>query len=327
MKKSAFVTGATGFIGSHLVEELKRRDYAEVRCLVRSDRKWLEGKDVVDIQGDLFDEDAIEDAVRGVDYVYHVGGMTRASDWATLERSNVQATMRLVEVVERVNPNVQKLLVTSSLAAVGRCRSRVATEESPLKPVSRYGRSKALMEQELSRMATDVSIVVIRPPAVYGPREADIYTFFQTVNRGICPVVGSPHEPALSLVHVGDLVRGMVDAAEAPKTAGETYFLGSETFYSWSDVKHAATDALDRWALTVAVPPAFVTAIGAISELVGRVSGRYPPLNRDKAREIRRTCKKCSISKAKEHFGFEQRIPLDQGVRETIEWYRANGWL
>ncbi len=327
MKKSAFVTGATGFIGSHLVEELQRRGYDEVRCLVRSDRKWLEGKEIVEVRGDLFDDEAIADAVRGVDFVYHVGGVTRATDWETFERGNVRGTVRLVEILNRINPGAQKLLVTSSLAAVGRCKSGVATEESPLKPVSRYGRSKALMEQEIARMASEVPIVVIRPSAVYGPREADIYTFFQTVNKGVCPVVGKPLVPALSLVHVSDLVRGMVDAAEASNTGGETYFVSSEIFYSWSDVKRATTDALDRWALTIAVPPSFVTAIGAVAELVGRASGRYPPLNREKAREIRRTCKKCSVEKATRHFGFEQRVPLDQGVSETIAWYRAHGWL
>lgn len=327
MTKKAFVTGATGFIGSHLVEELQRRGYDEIRCLVRSERKWLEGLDIVEVRADLFNDEAIAAAVRDVDIVFHAGGVTRATDWQTFERNNVQATVRLLNVVKRENPNIHKVLVTSSLAAVGRCRSEVATEESPLKPVSRYGRSKALMEQEIGRMDASLPVVIVRPPAVYGPREADIYTFFQTVNKGLCPIVGDPNKPALSLVHVDDLIRGMVDAAESPDTAGETYFLGSETFYSWNDVKQATTKALERWALTIAVPASFVSAIGAFSELVGRVSGRYPPLNRDKAREIRRTCKMCSVAKAKQHIGYEQRMPLGRGIADTIEWYRQNGWL
>ena len=327
MPRSAFVTGGTGFIGSHLVEELTRQGYDEIRCLIRSEAKWLEGLDVVEVRADLFDDDAIADAVRGVDYIYHVGGVTRATDWDTFERSNVRATMNLLRIVERENSGVQRLLITSSLAAVGSCRSGIATEESPLKPVSRYGRSKALMEQEISRASTSVPVTVVRPPAVYGPREADIFTFFQAVNRGICPIVGNPHEAALSLVHVSDVVRGMVGAAESPATAGQTYFVGSETFYSWSDVKQATTKALGRRALTVAVPPSLVTAVGAAAELFGRVAGRYPPLNREKAREIRHTCKKCSVDKAKRHYGYEQRVPLEEGIDDTIKWYIRNGWL
>lgn len=325
--KTAFVTGATGFIGSHLVEELQKRGYDEIRCLVRSERRWLEGLDVVEIQGDLFDEEIVADAVRDVDYVYHVGGITRATDWETFKRSNVEATLRLVTAVERVNSSVQKVLITSSLAAVGRCRNSVATEESPLKPVSRYGRSKAIMEQELGTRSNSVPLVIIRPPAVYGPREADIFTFFQAVSNGICPVVGNPHEEALSLVHVQDLVSGMIEAAESPQTAGETYFLGSETFYSWSDVKHATTDALGRWSLTVAVPPRLIGVVGAVAEFVGRISGRYPPLNREKAREIRDACRMCSIDKAKHAFGYKQTVPIETGIAETIAWYKENDWL
>lgn len=327
MPKNAFVTGGTGFIGSHLVEELQRQDYDEIRCLIRSEPKWLEGLDIVTVQADLFDDDVIADAVRDVDYIYHVGGVTRATDWETFERSNVRATMNLIQIVERENPGVQRFLVTSSLAAVGHCRSGIATEESPLKPVSRYGRSKAIMEQEISRKATSVPITVVRPPAVYGPREADIFAFFQAVNRGICPIVGNPHEAVLSLVHVSDVVRGMIDAAESSAASGQTYFVGSETFYSWSDVKHATTNALGRRALTIAIPPALVTPVGAAAELIGRIAGRYPPLNREKAREIKHTCKKCAVEKAKRHFGYEQRVPLDKGIDDTIKWYIRNGWL
>ena len=323
----AFVTGATGFIGSHLVEELLRRGYDEVRCLVRKDLRWLAGLDVLEVRGDLFSADTIREAVAGVDYVYHVGGVTRAKDWDTFERANVRATEHLLEAVAEVNPGISKVLVTSSLAAVGPCEEGIATEESPLRPLSRYGRSKAEMEAAIERFHGRVPLVVIRPPAVYGPREADIYTFFKTLKAGFCPVVGNPHAPSLSLVHVRDLVRGMAAAAEAPVTTGETYFIGSETFYSWNDVKDAATAALGRGALMVAVPPALVGVVGAVVEMVGRLTGSYPPLNREKALEIRSVCKQCSIDKARRDFGYRQEVGLKEGVADTIAWYRREGWL
>lgn len=325
--KKAFVTGGTGFIGSHLVEELLRRGYDEVRCLIRTEPKWLEDLSVKAVRGDLFDAALIEDAVRDVDYVYHSAGVTRARDWETFRRSNVEATCRLMDVLARANPNVRRVLVTSSLAAVGRCPTGVATELTALNPISRYGRSKAQMEEELSAYQAHLPILVIRPSSVYGPREADIFTFFRTVSKGICPVVGDVRRPVLSLVHVKDLVRGMIDAAEAGGTTGETYFLGSETFYSWNDVKEAATDALDRRALTIAIPPVLVGAVGAVSEGVGRLTDAYPPLNRDKAREIRFACKMCSIEKAQSHFEYRAPTPLKDGVAETIRWYKRHGWL
>lgn len=325
--KRAFVTGGTGFIGSHLVEELLRRGYDEVRCLVRTEKKWLEDLPITSVSGDLFDERLIADAVRDVDYVYHVGGVTRARDGETFHRSNVEATLHLVDVVARVNPDVRRVLVTSSLSVVGPCRGGVATESTPLQPISRYGRSKAEMERGLEAFNHRLPLVVMRPPAVYGPREADVYTFFKTLSKGICPVVGDVRQPVLSLVHVADVVRGLVEGAESERTAGETYFLGSESFYSWNDVKEAATNALGRRALTIAVPPPLVGALGAVVEAAAWVANAYPPLNREKAREIRHTCKMCSIEKARDHFGYRTQFSLREGVRQTIAWYRSNGWL
>ena len=334
MSKTAFVTGGTGFIGSHLVEELRRRGYGEVRCLVRSEEKWLEGLDVVPVRGELSDVELLWEALSGVDYVYHVGGLTRARTWETFERANVKATLNLLGAVKMAAPDVRKVLVTSSLAAVGRCPSGVADETTPLQPISDYGRSKARMEKALAdphEMRTsfqaELPLVVVRPPAVYGPREKDIYEVFKTANRGVFPILGSGNEPDLSLVHVRDLARGMADAAEADVTRGETYFLGSERFYSWNEIKAATTDALGKKALTIPVPGALVGPVGAAAEAWGKLTRQYPPLNREKAREIRHACKMCAIDKARRDFGYRPDVPLDDGLRETIAWYRQEGWL
>jgi len=330
----AFVTGGTGFIGSHLVEELLRRGYREVRCLVRKELRWLEGLDIVPVRGDFSRIEVLWEAVRDADVVFHVAGVTRARDWATFEQGNITATLNLLGAVLMANPNVRKVLITSSLAAVGYCPGGVATEESPLRPISAYGRSKALMEQALRAPRADgpsfaerLPIVVVRPPAVYGPREADIYTFFRTVSRGLCPIVGSGRRPELSLVHVRDLVRGMADAAESDATTGQTYFIGSEQFYSWREIRDATLKALGRRALTVHIPPFLVEPIGALVELAGRLTGTYPPLNREKAREIRHACKMCAVDKARRDFGYRQQIGLEEGIQETIAWYRQQGWL
>lgn len=314
-------------MGSHLVEELRRRGYGEVRCLVRNRLKWLDGMDIVPVEGGLDDAGALRAGVRGVDYVYHVAGLTRATTWEAFEEANVRGPLRLLDAVRAVNPNVEKVLLTSSLAAVGEADVPVADETTPLHPISRYGRSKALMEEALAPYHGDLPLVVVRPPAVYGPRETDIFTFFKTVNRGVCPVIGNPAVPELSLVHARDLVRGMVEAAEHEATTGETYFVGSEAQYSWDDVKRATLAALGKKALTLPVPGAFVEVVGAVAEIGGKIFGAYPPLNREKAREIRRACKMCAVDKARRAFGYRQAVALEAGLRETIAWYRAEGWL
>ena len=325
--EKAFVTGGTGFIGSHLVEALLRRGLGEVRCLVRTRRKWLEGLPIREVRGDLFDEALVADAVRDVDYVYHNGGVTRARDDAVFQEANVEATLRLMETLARVNPGVRRVVVTSSLAVVGRSADPVATEESPMQPLSRYGASKARMEEALSAWRDRLPIVIVRPSTVYGPREADLYAFFRMANMGFCPVVGDTREPAMSLVHARDLVRGMIAAAETPGVAGETFFLGGEALYSWRDLKEAAAAALGRNALTVPVPPPLVSLSGALVEGVFRLWGSLPPFHREKAREIRYACKMCSIDKARRLLEYRPALSLKEGVADTIAWYRAQGWL
>lgn len=331
----AFVTGGTGFIGSHLAEELLRRGYSEVRCLVRSDPKWLKGMGVTLVKGDLSSVDVLWDALAGVDYVYHVAGVTRATDWDTFEQGNVRATLNLLGAVRAANPGVKKVLVTSTLAVVGQSSQCPATEETSLNPLSRYGKSKAQMERALwdrhemtSSFGEELPLTVVRPSSVYGPREADIYTMIKTADSaGIFPTVGAGKKAALTLVHVRDLVRGMIDAAESEATTGKTYFLGSEAQYSWNEIKGAVSAAIGRRVLSIPVPAALVVPVGAAVEVAGRITGQYPPLNREKAREARYACAMCSSVKARQDFGYRQEITLTEGMAETVEWYRKEKWL
>ncbi|PSQ89468.1 MAG: NAD-dependent epimerase [Bacteroidetes bacterium QH_2_63_10] len=335
MKKTVFVTGGTGFVGSHLVEELLRRDVDEIRCLVRTDPKWLADLDVEYVRGDLSDVAMLWEALDGVDEVYHVAGRTQAPTEDKFYEANVQATLNLLGAVKHAAPDLDRVLVTSSLAAVGRCEQDVATEDVPLRPVSMYGRSKAQMEEALREQpettpdsyAEALPLTIVRPPAVYGPRDRDILDFFRAVKQHVCPVVGGGSARTLSLVHVRDLVAGMVDACRHPTTVGETYFLGSERPYAWNEVKRAATAALDTWAVSVPVPGSLVGLVGAAAEAWGTLTGTHPPLNRDKAREIRHACTACSIEKAQQDFGYPPSTALDDGVAETIRWYQSRGWL
>ncbi len=334
-KRTAFVTGGTGFVGSHLVEELLRRGMEEVRCLVRTDPKWLSGLDVTTVRGDLSDVEVLWDALDGVDEVYHVAGRTRAPTEEEFYEANVQATLNLLGAIRHAAPALDRVLVTSSLAAVGRCEHDVATEEAPLRPVSMYGRSKAQMEQALRERpettpesyAESLPLTVVRPPAVYGPRDRDILDFFRAVTRHVCPVVGGGSARTLSLVHARDLAVGMVDAVRHPGAAGETYFLGSPRPYAWNEVKQAATTALDTWAVTVPVPGPLLGAVGAAAEAWGALTGTHPPLNRDKTREIRHACTACSSEKATRDFDYAPSIALGDGVSRTLRWYAEQGWL
>src|SRR5690606_9628727 len=167
---------------------------------------------------------------------------------------------------------------------------------------------------------------VVRPPAVYGPREADIYTVIKTADRQrLFPIVGDPHAPALDLVHVRDLVAGVVKVMATGTTAGAAYFRGGRP-PSWAEGRDGVLDALGHGALTVRVPKARVGPVGAAVEGVGRLLGRYPPLNREKAREAKEAWL-VSSEKAARDVGYAPEVELAEGLRETVAWYRAHGWL
>jgi len=323
----AFLTGGTGFVGSHLAEELLARGY-RVRALARGAPKWLAGLDVDLVRGDLHTADALRAGASGADLVFHVAGLTRARTQEELDRANVGGTVAVLDAVREAAPAVRRVLVTSSLAAVGPSpveggRPRPLVESDPLRPVSRYGLSKARMEGAVAERYGDLPVTVVRPPAVYGPREADVYTMIRAAARQrVFPIVGRGRTPQLSLVHVRDLVRGMADAAESEGAAGETFFVSSEAYYAWAEVRNAVLAALGHGALRLNVPVGLVAPVGAAVEGLAGLVGRYPALNREKAREAREAWL-CSVEKARAGFGYRQAIPLAEGMAETVAWYRA----
>ena len=323
----AFVTGGTGFVGSHLVEELLGRGY-RVRALVRSSPKWLAGLPVETVAGDLHDADALRQ-LAGASAVVHVAGLTRARDQATLDRANVDGTRALLAAAREHAPDA-RVLATSSLEAMGPNEIRdgvpvPATESGAVQPISMYGVSKARMEDVIRREFADLGVTVVRPPAVYGPREADLYEMVKGAARGLFPVVGDGETPRLSMVYVGDLARGMADLLESERAVGETYFVGTPGV-SWAEVRAALESALGRRTVRLPVPGPVIRAAGALAERVGGAFGTLPPLTADKA-EAARHAWICDSSKARAAVGYAPRVGLAQGWAETVAWYRQHGWL
>ena len=338
MPDTIFLTGASGFIGSHLAERFAA-DGHRVRALVRADARHLDrapahlAARIERVTGDLARPGSLAAALDGATAVVHVAGLTRAPGAgpaadAAFDAANVTATTRLLDAVLDHAPGVRRVVVTSSLAAVGRGDgSRVADESTPLAPISRYGASKARMEATLAPYHARLPLTVVRPPAVYGPREADILTFFRAAARGLCPVVGDASEPVLTLVHVDDLVDGYARALAHPAAAGQTYFLGTAAPVSWAEVRDATAAALGRRIVTIPIPRALVVPIGTAVEALGRLAGQYPPLNREKALELRDAVIACDSSKATREIGYAPRVGLGEGIAATIAWYRREGWM
>ncbi|MFN0158587.1 MAG: NAD-dependent epimerase/dehydratase family protein [Bacteroidota bacterium] len=325
---TALVTGATGFIGSHLVELLLHKGYT-VRCLIRksSDTKWLERKQVEYVYGDLFSEEALAEAVRGVDYVFHSAGVTKAKTKEEYYAGNATGTKNILAATAAHNRTLKRFVHISSQAAVGPSTTQTPiNEDEPSHPLTTYGKSKWQAEEECLKMMKALPITICRPPAVYGPRDKDVFEFFNTMSKGLQPMVGF-NEKLVSLVHVSDLVRGFVMAAESSKAVGQTYFIASNGVYGWKEIGEVTRKVMNKSALRIRLPEFAVYIIATFAEFFSLFSSKPALINFEKARDMVQDYWTCDSSKAKRDFGYEQQISLEDGIRGTVGWYKGNAWL
>jgi nucleoside-diphosphate-sugar epimerase len=323
----AFVTGATGFVGSHIAERLIATGW-EVAALVRSpDRpSWLDAiPGAKKIRGSLAARATLEDAVKDADCIVHCAGLVKARSEAEYFGTNVEGTRTLLDAALAACRGLKRFVHISSQAAHGPAPDgRPVSEDAPPAPITPYGRSKLESERVVLARKDDIPVTVIRPPAVYGPRDRDIFIYFKLAARGIVPIVGAA-DRRLSLVYVKDLARAAVDAAQSERAAGETYFITSG-HHDWNELSAAVARAVGR-GRRLAVPAFVLVGAAWIAEAAGFLSRRAVTLNRHKAREILQKAWLCSHERAADHFGYEPEWGLDRGMAETASWYRKEGWI
>jgi dihydroflavonol-4-reductase len=322
------ITGANGFIGSHLAEALLEKKH-QLRCLIRktSDLVWIKDLPVEFVYGDLLDLEALRAAVEGVDTVYHLAGVTSAKTKEGYYRGNHLATKNLLDAVLAFNPGLRRFVHVSSQAAVGpSLGSGPVDETTPFHPITTYGITKMEAEKECLRRMDRLPITIARPPAVYGPRDDDVFEFFNTMSKGLQPMIGFNNKE-VSLIHVKDLVGGIIAAGEHPNAAGQTYFISSERYYDWKTIGSVTAKIMGRSVLRLRVPVSGVYLIAAFSELYGLVSRKPVLINFEKARDIVQDAWTCSIAKAQKELSFRESFTLETGIRNTVEWYKREGWI
>lgn len=331
----ALVTGATGFVGSHVAEVLKEHGW-RVRLLVRSASRLVpelqpeRGFEIV--KGALEDDiPALAECVRGADIVFHVAGLIGATKQADFDRVNVEGTRRLVEAVAASGSTPTRFLLVSSMAAFGPDDSlgRPRREDDPPQPRTMYGKSKLAGEQlawELCR-SHGIPLTVVRPPAVYGPRDKAILEFFTFMARGIEVGFGK-EKRRLDLIHGRDLARGIVMAACSDRSRNEAYFITDGGCHYFTDVMARLRAALKPKRNIRFISPVWVVRlVSKFNDLLQGITGKVRLPNSDKLGELLPLSWCCDGTKARDHFGFECRIPLEQGLRETGEWYEREGWI
>ena len=298
-------------------------------ALVRksSNLRWIYNIPMQRVEGELTQPESYKEILPQVDYVVHVAGVTKAFRAKDYYKGNVEVTHILLEAVKTRASKIQKFLFVSSQAAVGPSPTAEPIDEDfPPHPITDYGKSKLQAEKIVREYMDQLPITIVRPPAVYGPRDSDVFHFFKNLMSGWNIQVGHLDQ-IVSLVYVLDLAQGIVQAALSPHTTGKTYFLCEEQPYRWSYVAELAAKKLGVTYRTIRVPYPLAFIMATLIEWTGRLRGKPTILNRQKMREIRQPYWVVSPQRAIQDFGYETRFPLEKGIAETIHWYRIMGWI
>jgi len=321
------VTGGHGFVGSHLVERLLAGG-AQVRCLSRRAEvpERLRSLPVEVVPGDLATGQGLAAALAGVEEVWHLGALTRSATRREMFAINTEGTLRLArEAAAAGLPG--RFVFCSSLSAVGPATGLLAlTEEAPRRPVTTYGRSKRLAEEGLEALGSALGWVIVRPPAVYGPRDRDFLGLFQAAARGLLPVVGPP-DRRLSLIHVEDLAAGMLEAGRHAGTLRRAWFVTSDPPLSQAELIGHVAAAVGRSARRLRLPSSAARLLGALGDLGQQLTGVPPLLTRERVREVGEGHWICSSAALTRVTGWRATIGPETGIASTAGWYRSEGRL
>ena len=327
-RKTALVTGATGFIGGNLVPALLQKGYS-VTCLVRSssDTQMLRKLPVRLVSGSLDDPEAVRQAATGVRVVFHIAGLTKAPDRETFFLVNRTGTSRLLEILTEIDPGPARFVYASSLAAAGPSSpNKPLVEEDTPNPVSWYGESKLAAEEEVLKHVDTFPVTILRPSAVYGPGDKDIYLIFRMIQKG-CLFTPGRHIRRFSLIHAHDLVNVFIKAGESNTATGEIFFISRPEIHTWEEVGREIARELRKKYRRIPFPEWLALAAGAAGSFYSRLSGRTSALNTQKVRELLQPSWTCDPSKAQTALDFSPALDLGSGIRNTIQWYQQQGWL
>ena len=319
------VTGATGFVGSHVVDAFVRAG-VPLRALVRptSDVAGLERAGAQLVEGSMTDPAALRRATDGARAVIHLAALTYARGDAEYHAVNAAGTEALVRAVAETGTGPRRFVYLSSLAAAGPALDGrpVQPDDTP-RPLTAYGRSKLAGERAVLA-GTDLHPISLRAAAVYGPRDRELFRFFQFAGRGVLPMPTGPDRP-LQLIHVEDLAEAVLYALEQDATG--IVHIADPQAYPWRVVGEMVADAVGRRARVVRIPASLIGLAAAASEGLTGLVGGSTMFNRDKARELLAPGWLCETDAAMEKLGFVARTPLAEGLMQTARWYRNEGWL
>lgn len=320
------LTGANGFVGSHVLDLLRARD-VPVAVLLRktSNTRFIEGHlPHVDVHyGALTDPDGLRRAMAGATHVVHCAGKTKALRASEYYEANQRGTRN---VVDAAGDDVQRIVYVSSLAAAHPATADTpAREDDPPAPVSDYGRSKLAGEVEL-RENCRRQFTILRPSAVYGPRDADFLKLFRAVRHHVMPLIGGGRQQ-LSLIYVEDLAEAVVHCLCAPGAAGRVYNVASPEVVTSGELLREVARQMGTWTVPLRLPTCMIWPAALAREALSHLTGKPDILSRQKYRELRAPGWVCDTTRLREEVGFTAPTALAAGIAAALGWYRQAGHI
>ena len=326
---NAVVTGANGFIGSHLVDVLSEHG-CRVHALVRktSNLRFLQKSSKVLLHTiDLTRPDSLAPSLEQADFVFHCAGLTKAKTREEYFKINADACLPFYESCASMGKKIKAVVHLSSLASVGpKGDQGVINETSPCRPLTFYGKSKLAGEEAALKFSSSLPMIVLRPPVVYGPRESNFFTYLRAVQKGWNIKIGTVHRE-LSLIHAWDLVRAMVKAALHLPPKENVFFVTDGNTYSWDDVVDTLIKILGVQARTIVIPEKVLGTIASLSEFLAWFGISPALFDRQRVIDVRQSSWTASSQKFFDTFGFRPLFGLERGLRDTLDWYKKNNWL
>lgn len=329
MSKKVLITGASGFVGYHLIVtaiECGLEVYAAVRP--NSDVSHLKALNINYVQLNFSAVDELKAALEEKQYAYiiHAAGTTKAKTLQEYNRVNAEYSRNLALAASLVNYTIEKFVFVSSLAAIGPIAdfNTAISDDAIAQPITFYGLSKKLAEEYLNEIE-NLPLVTVRPTAVYGPREKDIFILFKTINSGLEPYIGRFNQQ-LSFIYVKDLAEIIIRLLKSD-IVHKTYNITDGLTYDRYALAEGLKKALHKKTLKVHIPLGIIKGLAGLMDTVYAKSSKTPTINKEKIKELTAPNWACNIENLKRDLQFEPQYNLEKGLVETVNWYKANHWL
>ena len=327
------ITGASGFIGSFIVEEALKQGFETWAAIRKSSSKeYLQDERIHFIELNLSSKAQLIEQLRPhqFDYVVHAAGVTKCLNKADFRRINTEGTRNLVDALLDLQMPLKRFVFLSSLSVFGAIKEQLPydeiREDDTPKPNTEYGRSKLEAEKYIDSIGSRLPYIILRPTGVYGPREKDYFMMAKSIKQHIDFAVGYQRQD-ITFVYVTDVVQAVFLALEKGET-GRKYFLSDGQVYQSTTFSDLIHEELGRpWWLRITAPVWVLRVVTFFGEYIGHMTGKVTALNNDKYNILRQRNWRCDIEPARRELGFEPKVQLKEGVKTTIQWYKDHKWL